>query len=55
SQYRARSVVQYLLGKGVKSERLTAKGYGETVPVASNDTEEGRQFNRRVEFKILAN
>ncbi len=54
SQERAQSVVNYLSKKGVKSKRLIAKGYGETMPVATNDTDEGRQLNRRVEFKILA-
>jgi len=46
-------VVNYLVSKGVAKTRLVAKGYGETIPVAENDTEEGRQLNRRVEFRIL--
>lgn len=53
SQNRARSVMEYLIGRGVDSARMRAKGYGETVPVASNDTEEGRALNRRVEFKLV--
>lgn len=53
SQDRAQSVVDYLSQNGVKSSRITAKGYGETMPVTSNDNDEGRQLNRRVEFKIL--
>lgn len=55
SHNRANSVMQYILSKGISSERVSFKGYGETVPVATNDTDEGRQLNRRVEFKILSN
>lgn len=51
SKKRAEIVVKYLTDKGVRNT-LTAKGYGETNPVANNDTEEGRQMNRRVEFSI---
>ena len=54
SQSRSQSVVTYLIGKGIASDRLVAKGYGESVPVATNDTEAGRQENRRTEFKILS-
>ncbi len=54
SQSRSQSVVTYLIGKGIASDRLVAKGYGETVPVATNDTDAGRQENRRTEFKILS-
>lgn len=53
SQARAESVKKYLEGKGIAPERLTAKGYGQTKAVASNDTPEGRQQNRRVEFHII--
>ena len=53
SEDRANAARQYLLSKGVEASRIIAKGYGETTPVASNSTEEGRQQNRRVEFKIL--
>jgi OmpA-OmpF porin, OOP family len=53
SQRRADAVRQYLVGKGVDAGRLTAKGYGEAQPIASNDTAEGRAENRRVEFKIV--
>lgn len=53
STRRAKSVVDYLIGKGVPPERLTHKGYGFTKPKASNKTEEGRAINRRVEFTIL--
>ncbi|HEU0065056.1 MAG TPA: OmpA family protein, partial [Flavisolibacter sp.] len=52
SENRAQSVTQYILSKGISSSRITSHGYGETRPVASNDTDEGRQLNRRVEFKI---
>ncbi len=54
SQDRINSVQQYLVGKGVNASRLTAKGYGKTKPVATNDTDEGRQQNRRVEFTIVS-
>ncbi|TDE13699.1 OmpA family protein [Dyadobacter psychrotolerans] len=53
SQDRADSVQEYLIGKGIEPDRVASKGYGETVPVAKNDTPEGQQRNRRVEFKIL--
>lgn len=52
SQQRADAVRAYLVEKGVASERLAATGYGEKEPVASNDTDEGRKANRRVEFRI---
>lgn len=54
SQQRAEAVRSYLIEKGVDGNRLTAVGYGEAEPVASNDTEEGRISNRRVEFRISA-
>jgi OOP family OmpA-OmpF porin len=50
SANRARSALRYLLDKGVDPARLTAKGYGETKPIADNDTDEGRAKNRRVEL-----
>jgi OOP family OmpA-OmpF porin len=53
SQRRAESVRQYLIGKGVAADRLTARGYGETRPVADNATEEGRLKNRRVELVAI--
>ena len=53
SERRANSVRDYLTAKGVKATRLTAKGYGESRPVASNDTKEGRAENRRVELIVL--
>lgn len=53
SQRRAEAVRDYLIKKGIKAERLVARGYGETKPVANNDTPEGRQKNRRTEIHIL--
>ena len=53
SQERADTVREYLIGKGIEPDRIASKGYGETKPVAKNDTPEGQQQNRRVEFKIL--
>jgi hypothetical protein len=55
SNDRAQSVVDYVVSKGIEVGRLTAKGYGETKPLTANDTEEGKQLNRRVEFTILKN
>jgi len=54
SQNRAKAVVDYLTEKGIDKERLQFKGYGETEPMVSNETEEGQQLNRRIEFKILS-
>ena len=54
SNNRAKAVVDYLIGKGIAADRLTSIGYGEEQPIATNDTEEGRQLNRRTEFKILS-
>ncbi|HEY4797723.1 MAG TPA: OmpA family protein, partial [Bacteroidia bacterium] len=59
SQKRAESVVDYLTRKGISKDRLRAKGYGETMPIAPNnkpdgsDNPEGREKNRRTEFKII--
>ncbi|MDW3194556.1 MAG: OmpA family protein [Cytophagales bacterium] len=54
SQARVNSVRNYLIEKGINGQRIDAVGYGETLPVASNETEEGRQKNRRVELKITS-
>ena len=51
SERRADGVRSHLIGRGVSASRLTAVGYGEAQPIASNDTEEGRSLNRRVELK----
>jgi outer membrane protein OmpA-like peptidoglycan-associated protein/uncharacterized protein YidB (DUF937 family) len=53
SQQRADSVRRFLIDKGVNADSLVAKGYGDTNPIASNDTEEGRFRNRRIEYKVL--
>lgn len=55
SQERVESVVAHLVAKGIDDKRFRARGYGESIPIASNETEEGRALNRRVEFKILKN
>lgn len=52
SEKRAKTVVDYLTGKGIKADRMTAKGYGETQPLTANDTDENKAKNRRVQFKI---
>lgn len=53
SERRASAVADYLSSHGVQSARLATRGFGETQPVASNDTEEGRSENRRVEIKLV--
>jgi len=53
SEERANAVRDYLVENGVDPDRVEAKGYGESEPISTNDTDEGRQENRRVEFKIL--
>ena len=53
SERRARTVVEYLIERGIDRDRLTFKGYGFDKPIASNTTEEGRQMNRRTEFEII--
>ena len=53
SENRAKAVMEYLIGRGIDSRRLKARGYGETKPVADNNTPEGRTLNRRVEYKVI--
>jgi outer membrane protein OmpA-like peptidoglycan-associated protein len=53
SKKRANSVMKYLVKQGVDAKRLSAEGYGQTKPIADNDSEEGRAKNRRVAFTIL--
>ena len=53
SEDRANSVREYLIKKGIRIDQIEAVGYGESMPVATNETDEGRQLNRRVEFKVL--
>ncbi len=53
SERRAQSVANYLAGHGVESARIGTRGFGETQPIASNETEDGRASNRRVEIKIV--
>ena len=53
STNRANTVRAYLLTKGIAPDRVTAKGYGSSIPVAENTTAEGRGLNRRTEVKIL--
>lgn len=52
---RAKAVIAYLQAKGIDPKRLTGKGFGESKPVASNDTEEGRAKNRRTELSVISN
>ncbi|NLA24516.1 MAG: OmpA family protein [Bacteroidales bacterium] len=54
SNDRAKAVVDYLVEKGISASRLEYKGYAFNEPIATNDTDEGRQQNRRVEFKVLS-
>ncbi len=54
SERRAQAVENYLIGRGIDAGRMTAVGYGETLPVASNDTDWGRQQNRRVDILLKA-
>lgn len=53
SEQRAKTIYDYLIKAGISSGRLKYKGYGSKSPVADNNTEEGRQQNRRTEFRII--
>jgi OOP family OmpA-OmpF porin len=53
SDDRSKSVMKYFVDHGIEANKLTAKGFGETKPIGDNETEEGREKNRRVEFNIV--
>lgn len=53
SEGRAQAVREDLIKRGIDASRIEAEGYGETRPIDTNDTEEGRQNNRRVEVEVL--
>ncbi|WP_336987562.1 OmpA family protein [Altererythrobacter aquiaggeris] len=53
SEQRAQAVANYLVQRGVSAARIRSQGFGETQPIASNDTDSGRSLNRRVEIKII--
>lgn len=53
SERRAESVKKYLVENGISADRLTTKGYGESKPIAENDTKEGKAKNRRIEFIVI--
>ena len=53
SERRVKTAVDYLVEKGIERSRMTTKGYGERRPIDTNETDEGRQHNRRVEFTIV--
>lgn len=52
---RANAVLNYIASKGISKTRLTAKGFGDTKPIESNDTEEGKSHNRRTEINVISN
>jgi OmpA-OmpF porin, OOP family len=52
SERRAKTVLNYLVGKGIEAGRFTSKGFGQDKPIAENTTEEGKQRNRRIEFQV---
>ncbi len=54
SEARANAVRDYLIQHGISPDRLIAKGYGESRPIAPNTTREGRAKNRRVEFTVIS-
>ena len=51
SQARANAVLEAIMAERILTGNLTARGYGESLPIADNDTEDGREANRRIEFK----
>ena len=52
SERRAKTVLNYLVGKGIEAGRFTSKGFGQDKPIAENTTPEGKQRNRRIEFQV---
>jgi outer membrane protein OmpA-like peptidoglycan-associated protein len=54
SQDRAQSVMDYLVSKGVSPQRIAASGFGMDEPITTNETEDGRAMNRRVEFRVVS-
>ena len=54
SQSRADAVMNYLVQKGIDAARLSSQGYGDSAPIDSNETDEGRTNNRRTELKIIS-
>ena len=54
SNARAESVKNYVISQGINKNRITTEGFGPDRPIATNDTQEGRALNRRVEFQILS-
>ncbi|MCS7077699.1 MAG: OmpA family protein [Bacteroidia bacterium] len=53
SENRAKAVADWLIKKGIKAERISYKGFGNTKPIADNNTPEGRAKNRRIEFEVI--
>ena len=53
SENRAKAVMDYLVERGISAKRLSASGFGESIPIDTNNTPEGRSRNRRVEYKVL--
>jgi outer membrane protein OmpA-like peptidoglycan-associated protein len=52
SENRAKAVADFLISKGIAKNRITTNGYGSSKPIADNNTEDGKQRNRRVEFVV---
>ena len=52
SKQRVSAVQSYLIKQGIKASRLRSRGFGETQPISSNDSKEGKKLNRRTEFKV---
>lgn len=54
SENRAKAVADYLISKGIKAERIMVKGFGQSFPIAFNNDSEGREMNKRIEFKVIS-